>query len=249
MRKFVFLLLSAVLAVGFGFVASPVASASHPGTGPVSISHGFKFTPTPGAFTWFGALPNWCTITAVGNDSADRLIATTAGHCVANQNPGDPIYAYENNLPAPLNQPIGTLRSKNTDPNFDYAIIELMPNRVTMHQNGPAGTLVNHVEAPAVGQAVCMVGATSGKHCATVTQVNPNGDVITGVMQGSTGGDSGSPLIVTATNGVVADLRGPVQACPVVCPVTGTLFKNLPRNLAQIPAGQPGSGFVVTVNP
>lgn len=247
MRKLLLILASFILALGTSIGLAPNALAANPGTGPVSISHGFKFTPTPGAQTWGGALPNWCTITAVGNDTADRLIAITAGHCLANQQPGAPIYAYNNNFPQPPSQAIGNLRSKNEDANFDYAVIELIPTRVTMHQNGPNTSKVDGISAPAVGQEVCKVGATTGKSCGKVTEVKPNGDVITTTLQAS-GGDSGSPLIVTATNDVIASLRGPQQACPF-CPTTGTLFKNLPRNLAQIPAGQPGSGFTITTNP
>jgi hypothetical protein len=257
MKKLTTLLAALLMAFGLAIGGAGTASASHPGTGPVQISHGFKWTPNPGAFTWFGALPNWCTLTAVGNDSADRLIAITAGHCVANQNPGAPIYAYNNNLPAPINQPIGTLRSKNVTSTsgpsrYDYAVIELDASRVTMHRNAVAGVAASTVDAvgvPAVGQAVHKIGATSGRSDGTVTTVDvPNGDVITTTMN-ATGGDSGAPLITTGANDVIGILRGPQQACPFICPVTGTLYKNLPDQLANIPAGQPGAGFTVTVNP
>lgn len=34
----------------------------------------------------------WCSISALGRDNADRLIALTAGHCVAKLAPGAPVY-------------------------------------------------------------------------------------------------------------------------------------------------------------
>lgn len=222
--------------LGASAILAPAAQAAEVET----VSAGMKWTPTPGGNTWFGLLPNWCSMTAVGTDDLGNLIGFTAGHCVANQNPGAKIHAYNNNLPAFLNPAIGELVLKNTAADKDYAVIKFYPERVQLDSTTPNGLEVTHVDTGVVDEAVQKDGATTGVSGGTIKSVN-GFDVRTTHFAAS-GGDSGSPLI-TADGGVVASLRGPEQQFPW-SPPSGLIFRGLPNAIAEIPVGTPGHGFV-----
>lgn len=240
MRKLILALLSTVAlllsAFGASAVLAPVASAAAVET----VSAGMKWTPTPGGQTWGGLLPNWCTMTAVGTDALGNKVGFTAGHCVANQNPGAKIHAYNNNLPAFLNPAIGELVYKDTSAAKDYAVIKFYDDRVVLDSTTPNGLEVTHVDTAVVPEAVQKDGSTTGISGGTVKSVN-GFDVRTTHFQAS-GGDSGAPLI-TADGGVTASLRGPEQAYPW-SPVTGLIFRGLPDAIAERPVGSVGNGFV-----
>ena len=240
MKKLLLILCSTaalvIPAIGASTVLAPAANAATP----VTVSAGLKWTPTPGGNTWFGLLPNWCTMTAVGTDDLGNKIGITAGHCVANQNPGAKIHEYKNNLPAFLNPAIGELVYKDTTAEKDYAIIKFYNDRVVLDSTTPGGLEVTHVAQAVVGQHVQKDGATTGVDGGDVKAVN-GFDVRTTYFEAS-GGDSGAPLI-TDDGGVVARLRGPEQSTPI-SPATGLIWRGLPDAIAEIPAGAPGHGFV-----
>ncbi|MGV9414289.1 S1 family peptidase [Nocardia sp. NPDC003693] len=124
-----------------------------------------------------------CTLTAVGYDSADRLVALTAGHC---GQVGSRIAAEYTRSGG-----IGVIAEKSEG--NDWAVILLDPERVSpTRQVGP--TSINGLGAPPrLGDMACKNGRTTGYTCGLVWETH-NSYFRSQVCANH--GDSGAPVLV-----------------------------------------------------
>lgn len=213
------LLIVAVLAAATA-VVSPAAVVAQPAPDAVVVGPGTGYLTVgpPGVGTT-------CSIAAVGHDAAGRLIALTAGHCIAR--PGLAV------VPAatPWVAPIGVTGPRSRQ---DFGVLELDPARV-IPESSTAGVTVTAVGSAAPGESVCKVGQGTSRTCGVVSSVRSNGDVVSDTM--TLWGDSGGPLVQGT------DLVGIVSR-PVAAPGGPTVFTVVAPNLSQLAAGDPGNGFV-----
>ncbi|WP_137723084.1 S1 family peptidase [Prescottella subtropica] len=130
-----------------------------------------------------------CTLTTIGHDNAGRLVGLTAGHC---GEAGWPVVSEAD----PDAGVIGRFAVSNHD--YDYAVIEFDPAKVT-----PVNTIgqvtVTNIGQPAQFPAVaCKQGRTTGHTCGVVW-----GDLLqsqeTWTQMCVIEGDSGSPVVVGTT--------------------------------------------------
>ncbi|RVW02526.1 S1 family peptidase [Rhodococcus spongiicola] len=130
-----------------------------------------------------------CTLTTIGHDNAGRLVGITAGHCgevgwpvVSESDPGAGVVG----------------RFVVSNPEYDYAVIEFDPAKVT-----PVDTIgrvtIDRIGTPAQFPTVaCKQGRTTGHTCGVVY-----GDLLqtqeTWTQMCVVEGDSGSPVVVGTT--------------------------------------------------
>lgn len=146
-KKLLFLLTTAVMAMGMLVAIAPAAQAA-----PLTVSPGLKWTtigqPDSGSF---------CSLSGVGNDAFGNPVALSAGHCVEGKRVGDPVYVYDD-----VSSPMGTIAAVN--PTIDYVVIKLAPG-VAMKSQGVVrvdGIGVNPVPPFTM---LCKGGATTGNTC------------------------------------------------------------------------------------
>ncbi|MCM6774856.1 S1 family peptidase [Nocardia sp. CDC159] len=124
-----------------------------------------------------------CTLTAIGFDTADRLVGLTAGHC--GQVGSRLLAEYD-----PKAGVIGRITAKSED--MDWAIIEFDPAKVVPTRS-VAQSVINSVGAgPAVGDNVCKNGRTTGFTCGIVWETHP---MWFASHVCADHGDSGSPVL------------------------------------------------------
>ncbi|MEU0540675.1 S1 family peptidase [Nocardia sp. NPDC005978] len=124
-----------------------------------------------------------CTLTAVGYDAADRLVALTAGHC---GQIGSRIAAEYTRSGG-----IGVIVEKSEG--NDWAVILLDPERVTPTRQ-VAQTVINGVGGPPrLGDMACKNGRTTGYTCGLVWEAH-NSYFRSQVCANH--GDSGAPVLV-----------------------------------------------------
>ncbi|MFX0579151.1 hypothetical protein [Nocardia nepalensis] len=169
--KFGMIVLAAVAAVGS--MAAGTAQAA--GNAVVGGSSGLVFDNNAA-----------CTLTAIGHDSAGRLVGLTAGHCA----PTGSRFGAEQFLDAGV---IGTVAYSDDGDGADFAVLAFDPARVTPVRNVGPTTIAGFGAAPFPGQSVCTSGRSSGIDCG----------IVWGTLEGSTinqtcskPGDSGGPVTV-----------------------------------------------------
>lgn len=189
-----------------------------------------------------------CTITAVGRDSANRLVALSVGHCARLESTGTfaPVGHVVRKMTGQGSQSpaIGTVTATRTytptpnnapsKTNLDYSIILLDENVVIPRTDSED----NNVHLSSIGngslfQNACKDGASTGFTCGLILF---NGPIWQGSYAASFGGDSGSPFVVgTKLVGLLAGLD----------PSNGsTQFYKINETLAAINAtGGVGAGF------
>jgi len=163
---------------------------------------------------------NGCSIGAVGRDSANRLVAITAGHCRYDHNAGKnrpagtPIYRLGNPGAGPIGwftdnsafTPAGTgIVNPPSKTDLDYAVIQLnesvvVPldrsedNRVTTETVGDAGNFQN----------ACKVGVSTGLTCGLI--IGQGGTYYTSFALAGPGDSGGALVVGTKLVGIVAGL-------------------------------------------
>ncbi|MBA4023264.1 MAG: peptidase [Gordonia sp.] len=176
-----------------------------------------------------------CTLTAIGHDSAGRLVGLTAAHCAET---GDAIRA-EKAAGAGV---IGQVTSSNKY--WDYAVIRFDPAKVEPQRNYRGLTLGGFGPQPAFGQNACKAGRTTGTNCGVVWGTDPESPTFTLNQSCSNHGDSGAPVVVD--NKLVGLLNG------------GRIFKNIggtglnfdiecndPGNPVHVPTLSTGIGYIM----
>lgn len=127
-----------------------------------------------------------CSLTAIGHDSAGRLVGLTAGHCAPT---GTRLIAEKN----PAAGVVGTVAYSDGGQGIDYAVIQFDPERVIPVRSVGATTIAGFAPAPGPGATVCANGRSSGFGCGVVW----GGLDGTTINQGcSKPGDSGGPVTV-----------------------------------------------------
>ncbi|WP_378739126.1 S1 family peptidase [Nocardia brasiliensis] len=127
-----------------------------------------------------------CSLTAIGHDSAGRLVGITAGHCAPT---GARMIAER----TPEAGVVGVVAFSDDGKGLDYAVLELDPERVTPVRSVGPTTIAGFGAAPGPGATVCASGRTSGSDCGVVwgeldgTSIN---------QYCSKPGDSGGPVVV-----------------------------------------------------
>ena len=216
------LLLTGLLVVAF--VSTPAAHAD-PG---VHVGPGTAYTTNPG-------VDGFCTIAAVGNDDAGRLVALTIGHC--HQQAGTPIYKIGEADRGPIGwetdiwstNPAGTFHA------VDYAVLELNPAVVAPSRYGEGSdVVVNSVGDAQPWNIGCKYGPTTGKTCgalAAFAGIHLQNWALMGP------GDSGGPL-------VVGDKLVGISAGLDAAPEAPFIYGKIGPILADIDAQQSfGAGF------
>ncbi|MBL1073345.1 peptidase S1 [Nocardia sp. 2] len=124
-----------------------------------------------------------CTLTAVGYDRENRLVALTAGHC------GE----VGARIAAEYTRSGGIGVIANKDDYFDWAVIALDPDRVLpTRQVGPS--VINGIGAgPRVGDIACKNGRTTGYTCGPVWETN---ETFFRSQVCANHGDSGGPVLL-----------------------------------------------------
>ena len=169
-----------------------------------------------------------CTLTTIGHDNAGRLVGITAGHCgeagaavVPESDPGAGVVG----------------RFVVSNPDYDYAVIQFDPARVTP-VNTVGQVTITEIGQPAQFPAVaCKQGRTTGHTCGVVY-----GDLLqtqeTWTQMCVIEGDSGSPVVVGTT------LVAMVNAYLGVACIGPELGTNMAPIIASINAsGGVGAGY------
>lgn len=143
-----------------------------------------------------------CTINSVGRDSANRLVAITAGHCLQNLAPGTPVFKTVGQ------QQIGTVTANKaytppagggiiTPPSqttLDYGVLQLDENVVIPSRVSESGRLTTaSVGDAGLFQIGCKEGISTGHTCGLIIGQGPIHYNTFGV---SGPGDSGAPFVV-----------------------------------------------------
>ncbi|MFD4295313.1 S1 family peptidase [Rhodococcus sp. NPDC058505] len=207
--------LFAMVAALFGFLGVGVSAAASP-------------APLGGGSGIIVGDEALCTLTAIGRDSADRLVGITAGHC------GEPGYS----IVPEHRQDAGTVgRIVGKNRSLDYAVIEFDPAKVAP-VNRVGNVTITTVGAPAAfPDVVCKQGLRTGNTCGVVW-----GDLLasneTWTQMCVIEGDSGSPVVRGTT------LVGMVNAYVGVACLGPELGTDIDAVLADLNAhGGVGAGF------
>lgn len=186
-----------------------------------------------------------CTLTAIGYDRENRLVAITAGHC---GEVGARLLAEKSTKSGV----IGVISEKSDD--NDWAVIELNADRVAPVRK-VAQSVINGIGSnPRVGDTVCKNGRTTGYTCGLVWESNPE---YFRSQVCANHGDSGGPvligdrlvgMVVAATNFTA----GPINIELPLCKGAGDIIHepelatSITMVLADIDAhGKVGAGFRV----
>lgn len=167
--------LIAAVAAAFALVAAMLSAA----TAFAPAAHAQDSRPVIGGGTPIvvGSGAN-CTVTAAGYDRAGAAVAFTAGHCSS---------FIGESVTIPGVGPAGHIVARNEQ--LDYSVIALDTKLVRpVRQDG----VVDRGPAPAAGEVVCKLGASTGFACGTTWEVRD--DIIySQVCAGH--GDSGAPVM------------------------------------------------------
>ncbi|GAB4586278.1 S1 family peptidase [Nocardia sp. IFM 10818] len=125
-----------------------------------------------------------CSLAAIGDDAAGRLVGLTAGHCA----PTGTAVRAEQALDVGV---LGTVAFSDRGADLDYAVVEFDGAKVTAVRSVGATTIAGIGAAPSPGATVCANGRSSGFDRGVVWG-SLNGQVIT--QSCSTPGDSGGPV-------------------------------------------------------
>ncbi|MRH91746.1 peptidase S1 [Nocardia sp. SYP-A9097] len=169
---------SAAAAVIFSLALLPSGTAA--AAGPAVLGPGSGIAISTGEADKFSL----CTLTAIGFDTADRLVGITAGHC---GEVGARVLA-EKSIGTGF---LGTLAER--DYNWDWAVIEFDPARVIPVRQITSSVVAGIGEPPAPLQMVCKNGRTTGFTCGPVWEALAYG-FSSHVCADY--GDSGSPVMV-----------------------------------------------------
>jgi hypothetical protein len=231
-----FLALIASVALMFGMV-SPASAAPTVVVGP-----GTGWATTVGALA-----PASCSITAVGRDSANRLVAISAGHCHRDPGstsypgtPGTPVYKTAGG------QRIGELTDNHSytavpsppSPNVDFQVILLDPNVVIPSAVSEDGTVTVHSfgTATPLANGLCKDGISTGFTCGLVLGQSSNSY---SSYAFAFGGDSGGATVRQGTDVLIGMVIGG--------PTTGPYIYNKiqPVLNAINSSGKVGAGFTL----
>jgi hypothetical protein len=221
----------AACAATVGFAGAGAASAA-PGNAVVGGSSGLVFDNNSA-----------CSLTAIGHDSAGRLVGLTAGHCA----PTGARFGAEQSLDTGV---IGTVAYSDDGQGLDFAVLEFDAAKVTPVRSIGVTTIAGLGDAPAAGSAVCTSGRSTGLDCG----------VVWGSLEGTTinqscskPGDSGGPVTVgdrlvgmnqgrlTGLGGIGFNIPCTVAANPVHSPA---FFAPIDQVVQAVDAvGGVGSGF------
>ncbi|MFI9510678.1 S1 family peptidase [Nocardia sp. NPDC052566] len=125
-----------------------------------------------------------CTMTAVGYDRDNRLVALTAGHC---GEVGARVLAEQSVRSGVL----GTIANKNAD--NDWAVIELDAARVAPSRQIAQSVVAGLGAPPRIGDMVCKNGRTTGFTCGPVWETKP---AYFRSQVCADHGDSGAPVLI-----------------------------------------------------
>ena len=128
-----------------------------------------------------------CTLTAIGYDSAGRLVGLTPAHCA---DTSDAIRAEK----AEHSGVVGVVTSSNKY--WDYAVIRFDPALVAPQRNYRGLTIAGTGPKPVFGQIACKAGRTTGTNCGIVWGNDPESSTFTLTQTCSNHGDSGAPIVV-----------------------------------------------------
>ncbi|WP_238599397.1 S1 family peptidase [Corynebacterium heidelbergense] len=171
---------SAAMVTGAGALGGAASMATaQAATGPVALGGGSGIIITE----QHSGEKFLCSLSAVGRDRNNNLIALTAGHC---GKPGDKVASeyFEGQ------GDIGTFTHSWESP--DVAVIDLDDSKVTPLRT-VGGTTINRIgTAPLFGQPVCKEGRSTGRTCAWAWGQDRNFIV---EQTCAVGGDSGGPLV------------------------------------------------------
>ncbi|OCB12983.1 peptidase [Mycolicibacterium porcinum] len=181
----------------------------------------------------------FCTLTAIGHDSAGRLIGFTSAHCGG---PGAVVAAEGANSAGVL----GKMVAGNDL--LDYAVIEFDPAKVTPTNNVNGFQIDGLGPDPVFGDVACKLGRTTGYSCGVTWGPGQDPGTIVNQVCGQPG-DSGAP--VTVNNRLVGMLHGAYTEELPTCVVkfvplhTPAVTMSFNTQLADITAkNRPGTGFV-----
>lgn len=181
----------------------------------------------------------FCTLTAIGHDSAGRLIGFTSAHCGG---PGAVVSAEGANSAGVL----GKMVAGNDL--LDYAVIEFDPAKVTPTNNVNGFQIDGLGPDPVFGDVACKLGRTTGYSCGVTWGPGQDPGTIVNQVCGQPG-DSGAP--VTVNNRLVGMLHGAYTEELPTCVVkfvplhTPAVTMSFNTQLADITAkNRPGTGFV-----
>ncbi len=184
-----------------------------------------------------------CTMTVAGTDADGRKVGITAGHC---GQVGDTVTSADSWQVGPS----GTI--VHTNPNLDYAVVELGSNaEITKDYNNVHATSVGGTAQP--GEIVCKTGVATNETCGmtlTVDQVKQVNQVC------SMAGDSGAPLYQGGR--VVGMINGGIMPVPlnVACQTPWQGALHTPTASVRMDAvmndlnatGAPGRGLTLPEN-
>ncbi|MBH0779974.1 hypothetical protein IT779_27245 [Nocardia sp. NEAU-351] len=185
-----------------------------------------------------------CSLTAIGYDSANRLVGLTAGHCA----PTGAKLGSEQGIAAGA---VGVVAYSDNGEGLDFAVLQFDPERVEPVRKVGATTIAGIGTPPGPGTTVCSNGRTSGPGCGVVW--GNLDDSVTINQACSKPGDSGGPVTVgdklvgmnqgrlTGLAGIGFDLPCASAANPIHSPA---FFAPIDVILAAVNArGGVGAGF------
>ncbi|MGV0744199.1 S1 family peptidase [Mycolicibacterium sp. XJ870] len=182
---------------------------------------------------------SFCTLTAIGHDSAGRLIGFTSAHCGG---PGATVTAEG----APNAGVLGTMVAGNDA--LDYAVIQFDPAKVAPTKNVNGFQIDGLGPDPVFGDVACKLGRTTGYSCGVTWGPGQDPGTIVNQVCGQPG-DSGAP--VTVNNRLVGMIHGAFTEELPTCVVkfvplhTPAVTMSFNTQLADITAkNRPGTGFV-----
>ncbi|TQC50529.1 serine protease [Rhodococcus sp. WS4] len=219
--KKLFLLLAGML------VSIVLAPTAHAASG-ISVGPGTAYTTNP-------AVEGFCTLAAVGNDDAGRLVALSVGHC--HQKAGTPIYKIGEADKGPIGweTDVWSANPEGVFDALDYAVILLDPTVVDASKFGSdSDIVVNAVGDAAPWDVACKLGPASGKTCGVIGKLDGIHLQNWALMRP---GDSGGPLLV-------GDKLVGVSIGMDATPEAPFIFGKITPILADIDAkGSYGAGF------
>ncbi|MCF6387673.1 S1 family peptidase [Mycobacterium sp. MBM] len=181
----------------------------------------------------------YCTLTAIGHDTAGKLIGFTSAHCGG---PGAVVASEAD----PKAGTLGVMVAGNDG--LDYAVIEFDPQRVRPVNTVNGFSIFGLGPDPSFGEVACKLGRTTGYSCGVTWGPGEDPGTILNQVCGQPG-DSGAP--VTVNNRLVGMIHGAFTEELPTCVVkfvplhTPAVTVSINTVLADITTkNRPGAGFV-----